>query len=86
MKPFDVIDSHLKWVKDFYIILVPFREEHLIEEHLCSFTSTDSFPDTFDNFQKVFSEVKNLENNPYRHLMVIYQRTRSEDKEKMTFS
>ena len=52
--PFEVAAGHLRYCKSLYIVMVPFREEHLHESHCVRF-ELDTFPEAIDGFRKVAS-------------------------------
>jgi trans-aconitate methyltransferase len=51
-EPLAVMSTHLAHCRFLYLLLVPFREQHLHESHVTRF-DLDSFPDQLDGFTKL---------------------------------
>jgi GT2 family glycosyltransferase len=54
-KPLDQIREHLHWCKKLYIILVPYNECPLIDQHRAQFRE-ESFPERLENFTRLCAE------------------------------
>jgi len=71
--PLAVARTHLRSCRDFYVVLVPYREESLCESHRSRF-GEDSFPEQLDGFSRVSSTAINADPAFWngRLLLVVY--------------
>jgi 2-polyprenyl-3-methyl-5-hydroxy-6-metoxy-1,4-benzoquinol methylase len=71
-----LINEHLKFTEDLYVILVPYKEENRIESHLVSFDN-DSFPTDIGDFCKIYSKIIDIIDTKFwqgSQLLVVYAR------------
>ena len=71
--PLEVVESHLRWCRDFYVALVPYREAPLIDCHRAQFRD-ECFPEQFRGFARVAALPVDVDQNYWtgQQLLVVY--------------
>jgi hypothetical protein len=71
--PLEVVESHLRWCRDFYVALVPYREAPLIDCHHAQFRD-ECFPEQFCGFTRVAALPVDVDQNYWtgQQLLVVY--------------
>ena len=71
--PLEVVESHLRWCRDFYIAMVPYREAPLIDCHHAQFRE-ECFPESFCGFTRVAALPVDVDQNYWtgQQLLVVY--------------
>lgn len=71
--PLEVVESHLRWCRAFYIAMVPYREAPLIDCHHAQFRE-ECFPEQFRGFTRVAALPIEVDQNYWtgQQLLVVY--------------
>jgi len=83
--PIEILNKHLEYTDEYYILLVPYEEEPLSEYHNYKFTE-NTFPHRLRNFKKSFQKVIDMSGDVFwngSQLLVVYEKESIDIKEKV---